>query len=270
MIRNLALHAAGLAMGTANTIRHNRQGYVTPRPFDAKDVQRTLDHAFEVVDRLERDGSVDWTGKRVLECGPGPDLTTGVIMVVRGAESYCAVDRFDNRAQASGSLYEALGQRLDAAIQRERLGFVQATFPLLSEVTGPFELFMSNATLEHVEDVPTLFESLRRLSAPGGRMVHHVDARTHMRWIKDLDPLNILRFSDFTYDHLLQFPGAPNRLRASDYRRAAESSGWRVTGVVPAITAEAGYLRRLRLARRFRDADDLELLAFTLVAERGA
>ena len=128
-------------------------------------------------------------------------------------------------------------------------------------------MIVSNATLEHIEDVPGLFRSLRRLAAPQARMVHHVDGQTHMRWIKDLDPLNILRYSDQTYGRLLDFPGAPNRLRADDYVGAARASDWRAASVVPDVCAEAGYLERTRLSRRFRGSQTLGQLTFTLIVE---
>jgi SAM-dependent methyltransferase len=265
-MRNGALHIAGLVMGTANTVRHRRRGYVTPRPFSASDVDRTIRHALEVVDRLQEHGAIDWTGKRVLEVGPGSDLSTGAVILARGAQSYRAVDLFDNRGQADPALYRELGRRLGAPVDLAGLQFTLASFPGLPEVDGVHDVVVSNATLEHVEDVGALFGSLRRVAAPGARMVHHVDGQTHMRWIKDRDPLNILRYSDQTYARLLDFPGAPNRLRAEHYLEAARASGWSEATIVPDLRADAGYLERTRLARRFRGSSTLELLTFTLVA----
>jgi SAM-dependent methyltransferase len=269
MRNNAALHVAGLVMGTANNVRHRYRGYVTPRPFSASDVERTIAHALEVVDRWQEHAGVDWTGKRVLEVGPGSDLSTGAVMLARGAASYQAVDLFDNTGQADPVLYRELGRRLGAPVDATRLRFTLASFPGLDEVEGAHDLVVSNATLEHVEDVGGLFVSLRRLAAPGARMVHHVDGQTHMRWIKDVDPLNILRYSDRTYARLLDFPGAPNRLRAEDYVEAARAAGWGEATIVPDRRADAGYLARTRVARRFRRSAMLELLTFTVVAGVG-
>jgi SAM-dependent methyltransferase len=269
MRNNAALHVAGLVMGTANNVRHRYCGYVTPRPFSASDVERTIAHALGVVDRLEGHGGIDWTGKRVLEVGPGSDLSTGAVILARGAASYRAVDLFDNTGQADPALYRELGRRLGAPVDAARLGFTLASFPGLEEVEGAYDLVVSNATLEHVEDVGGLFASLRRLAAPGARMVHHVDGQTHMRFIRDVDPLNILRYSDRTYAHLLDFPGAPNRMRAEDYVEAARAAGWGEATIVPDRRADAGYLARTRVARRFRRSAMLELLTFTVVAGVG-
>jgi SAM-dependent methyltransferase len=265
-MRNAALHVAGLVMGAANNVRHRHRGYVTPRPFSASDVDRTIRHALEVVDRLQEHGGVDWSAKRVLEVGPGSDLSTGAVILARGAASYRAVDLFDNTGQADPRLYRELGLRLGTRVDAAMLRFTLATFPALPELDGAYDLIVSNATLEHIADVHGLFRGLRRLAAPGARMVHHVDAQTHMRWIRELDPLNILRYSDLTYGRLLDFPGAPNRLRAADYLAAARAGGWDDATIVADLRADPGYLERTRLARRFRRSPTLDLLTFTLVA----
>ncbi len=263
--RESALFGAGLVLGAANTVRHNRQGYVDPRPFSPDDVDRTIGHATEIVDLLTECGRLDWSGLRVLEIGPGSDLTTGAIMISRGATGYHAVDLFDNRWQAADGLYDRLNQAIGADVQPQDLQFTQTAFPRLPDLAGTFDLIVSNACLEHVADVPALFIRLRDFAAPGCRMVHHIDGQTHMRWFCDHDPLNILRYPDPVYRRLLDFPGAPNRLRASDYQRYARQAGWS-GDIVVNRRAAPGYASRTRVARRFRGYADLDVLTFTLVA----
>jgi hypothetical protein len=245
-MRNAIAYPVGLALGLANGVRHRVRGYRTPRPFDDADVARTAAHNREIVERWEERGGISFAGARVLELGPGSDLGTGELVVARGAASYVACDRF----------------RL---VDDPPLPYMITTFPGLPGVEGPFDLVVSNATLEHFEQVPETFLRLFELCAPGATMVHHVDAKTHMRWLRDRDPLNILRYRDTVY-RLLDFPGAPNRLRASDYVRAAESAGFRARAV-PGRLADPAYLEGLRLPRRY-DPEDLRLLTFTLVATR--
>jgi SAM-dependent methyltransferase len=266
--REATLFAGGLVLGAANTVRHNRRGYVDPRPFSPTDIDRTIEHAVQIVDLLTECGKIAWSGRRVLEIGPGSDLTTGAVMLSRGAASYHAVDLFDNRWQAAEGLYARLNQTIDAAVRPEELEFTQTTFPDLPDLAGTFDIIVSNACLEHVADVPSLFRRLRHFAARGGQMVHHIDGQTHMRWFRDHDPLNILRYSDSVYRRFLDFPGAPNRLRASDYQRFALQAGWSGDIVVGRRT-RAGYVSRTRLARRFKRYDDLEVLTFTLVATVG-
>lgn len=269
LAREATLFGLGLAMGAANTVRHRLRGYVNPRPFAASDVQRTIAHAIGIVDRLEMSGGISWGGKRVLEIGPGSDLATGAVMLHRGASSYCAVDLFDNRSQADPALYPELSRILGTTVDPAALGFCQTDFPELPGLSGEWDVIVSNATLEHIDAVPALFRRLAQLGGSGARMVHHVDAQTHMRWIKDIDPWNILRYPNAVYDRVLRFPGAPNRMLASDYVRAAGSAGWSSAALHEDVCAEEEYLSRTRLARPFRSAgQDLLYLTFTLVATR--
>jgi hypothetical protein len=267
LARETALFGLGLGMGAANTVRHRVRGYVNPRPFSASDVQRTIAHAIGVVDHLETKGGVTWREKRVLEIGPGSDLTTGAVMMQRGASSYCAVDLFDNRGQADPALYSELARVLGTAVDPAALDFCQTDFPALTDLRGEWDLIVSNATLEHIDEIPALFHRFAQLASPGACMVHHVDAQTHMRWIRDVDPWNILRYPSALYDRVLRFPGAPNRLLAGDYVRAAQSAGWLDVAVQGGVRAGDDYLSHARLARPFRSAgQDLRFLTFTLVA----
>ena len=264
-MRNAALFAAGLVLGAANTVRHKRQGYVNPRPFTPAEIDRTIDHALGNVDRLQRSGAIDWAGKRVLELGPGSDLTTGGVILARGAASYVAADLFDNRSQAQPELYERLGARIGADVDPGRLEFIQTSFPGLPDVSGEFDVIVSNACLEHVADPRGVFARLAELAAPSATMVHEIDAKAHMRWFREHDPLNHLRYADWIHERVLDFPGAPNRLRAGDFERLAEQGGWRST-VIPSAIAKPGYLERTRVARAYRARPDLAWLTFALVS----
>jgi hypothetical protein len=75
-------------------MRHRLVGYTTPRPFDDSNLERTRIYNEDVVDRWQVRGGIVWTGKRVLELGPGPDLGTGEVILERGARSYLAADIF--------------------------------------------------------------------------------------------------------------------------------------------------------------------------------
>ncbi len=259
---------SGLLLGMANVVRHRLVGYRRPRQFGAEEIARSVDYVFEVVDRLEALGDVDWSGKRVLEVGPGPDLGTGAIILDRGAASYRAIDAFDLVGMTGSEFYAVLATRLNGPLDKARLSFTQATFPALPEVEGTYDLIISNATLEHINEIPMLFRRLHELIAAGGQMVHHIDAQTHMRWLRERDPLNILRYDERIYRHLLSFPGAPNRMCAEQYADAAKEAGFQAAPIVPGRVAEPRYLDDVRqsLALPFRNRPDLSLLNFTLLA----
>ena len=214
-------------------------------------------------------GGLDWAGKRVLELGPGSDLTTGALLLHRGAARYLAADAFDNLSRANRDHYVELGRRLGHEVPLADLGFVQTSFPDLPDIDEQFDLVCSNATLEHIESLPALFARLRELALPGCRMVHHIDRQTHMRGLREQDPLNILRYSERIYRRLLSFPGAPNRLGARDYLSAAAGAGWKRAEIIPVLRADPNYLDSLMsdVAERYRDRDDLALLTFTLVCQ---
>jgi SAM-dependent methyltransferase len=267
-ISNLTKYWAGMVLGIVNVNRHRLAGYRRPRQFGANQIERSVDYVFAVVDRWQTRGDMDWSGKRVLELGPGPDLGTGAIVLDRGAVSYRAIDAFDLVGMAPDEFYDVLATRLHSQFDKSRLSFARVTYPGLPEVDGRYDVIVSNATLEHVENVPALFRRLRQLMEDGGRMIHHIDAQTHMRWIKDRDPLNILRYRERIYRRLLFFPGAPNRMRAEDYRVAAVGAGFHVDTIVAGRLADPRYLDEVRqqLAEPFRSRSDLSLLTFTLLA----
>ncbi len=267
-MKNQLFSGAGLVLGAANTIRHRLQGYVNPRPFSGGDADRSIVHAFGVVEALERRGA-SWHGQRVLELGPGSDLATGAIMLHRGAASYHAVDLFDNRHQAPDDLYRKLGSRLSSSVDETRLGFIQTSFPDLPELHGEFDLVVSNACLEHVADIGGLFARLRQLSAPRATMVHQIDGRAHMRWFRDHDPLNHLRYSERVYRSILDFPGAPNRLRSAEFSQLARAAGWSQVEILADMRAPRAYLEDLRVAPHYQRMSDLDLLGFTLTAAAG-
>jgi hypothetical protein len=255
-------YGAGLALGLANAVRHRIRGYRTPRPFTSDDLERNVEYAVGVGRRYQKLVSI--RDKRILEIGPGPDLGVGATLLADGAASYQAVDMFPLADRDLTDFYAALQLRI-GPIDQSRLRYTIATFPNLPELSGEFDLVISHATLEHIDDIPGLFRRAREL-APAGAMCHFVDAMTHIGPIRDRDPLNILRFGDKVYS-LMQFPGIPNRLRADDYVAAAVTAGFGDAHILPERETGNDYLSRVqsRLAPRFRNRADIRYLTFNLV-----
>jgi Methyltransferase domain len=236
-------YTAGLVLGSVNKVRHRARGYRTPRPVGVCGRQ----HAEKIVRRWL--SHIDPSGKRILEIGPGSDLLTGELLLASGAVEYTAVDAF--------SLAEP----------QPPIEYVVTSFPMLPDLEGEYDLVVSNATLEHLDDVPATFLRLSELTADGGAWCHYVDAKTHMRWIKDRDPLNLLRYSDAVYG-MMSFPGIPNRLRASDYVAAAAGAGFALE-VHAGRRADPRYLDCIRTrTHRHYPRSDLSLLSFMLTGSR--
>jgi SAM-dependent methyltransferase len=261
--RNVTLHLAGMALAL-RTSRNNPE-YTNPR--DLVDIETTLELAHSIVGRYERLG-VDPKGKRVLELGPGRDLSTGAVLLHHGAASYQAIDLFDNRTENPEALYAAIDEHYGRRLDPDALAFSQVTFPDLPEVTGQYDVIVSHATLEHIPDLLEVFAALRRVAAPGAVFVHHIDGMTHTRLLRERDPLNVLRYPNATWARIATYPGVPNRLRAGEYVDLARRAGWLDAEVHGEYVASAAYLERVTpsLAPAYRDRDDLGLLTFNLVA----
>jgi SAM-dependent methyltransferase len=263
------LYAAGLGSGLAAVLLQRLRGYL-PTDYSPADVEHGVSHVREICGRWER--VLHWAApgesflnKRVLELGPGQSLGTGLVLLARGAVAYTAVDVFPLAHRSAPELYTALASIEGCSPELARQAAFQIVqFPTLAPLADAFDVAVSNSTLEHVEDIPATFRALRRLV--GGFMVHHVDARVHLR-LKSVDPLNHLRYGANTY-RLMHFKGVPNRLLSEDYRRAALDAGFTDIHILPRRVASAEYVDRVRsrLAPPFRDRPDLGLLSFTLFA----
>lgn len=266
-MKNTLLHAAGLGLGVVNTAKHRAFGYRTPRRIRSGDWAAAEEYDRAVVTAwFERAvDPLDVSGKRVLEVGPGPDLGTGALLLAKGAASYTAVDAFELATDVPAEFYGGLGVEDPA-----QLGYEVDSFPGLPGLSGrEYDLVLSNMALEHVADVRGLFLRLGELVSSGGRMVHNIDACTHMRPLDGIDPLNVYRYAPGVYDRLLSFPGAPNRLLADDYADAARDAGF-APKIRRVLVEPESYVAaaRPKLAKQFREREDIDCVHFTLDAVR--
>jgi hypothetical protein len=132
-----------------------------------------------------------------------------------------------------------------------------------------FDLFLSSAAFEHFENVERTLRQITELSHEGSPLVFSIDFKTHSRWIRDLDPLSIYRFSDALYG-ALSFKGAPNRVALPRYIAILKSLGWRDIRTFHIYTVSDGYFAKVRdsLSPSFRN-DDTRYLWVILCASRG-
>lgn len=265
------LKASALAIGAANALRHAVRGYRTPRPRAAASPAEELAYARGVVERWTGPSGIAFAGARVLEVGPGFSLATGLLALAHGAAAYRAIDRFDVRMDGAHDVHAQIARALQVPGRERDLAYGLVTFPDLPELPdGAHDAIVSNATFEHVDDVEATFRALRRAAAPGARMAHWIDGRTHTRPFNLRDPLSMYRFAPRTYERVLGFPGAPNRLLADDYVRAARAAGWRDARIVPDLELDAAYVDAVHphLARPYRERPPQAFrpLHYTLVA----
>jgi hypothetical protein len=298
-LRNLFLNGlyfwAGLVMLVLVKIKHNLQGYTSPKPFSISEVDRCIDYDVRTVEEwldylAEYTGVPDYlTGRRVLELGPGSDLGVGLILLSVGAQQYNAVDANNLVASVPADFYRNLFQRLKSkgnvsALETEldllnsgrpdRLNYVsRGDFDLVTALgERRVDIIFSQAAFEHFEDIRKTIEQLTRVASDDAVVVMTVDLQTHSRWIRERDPHNIYRYPSWLY-RLFHFTGIPNRVRPQVYRAAFERNGWTHVSIRPLTSLSEEQLRTVQphLFRPFRSKQsDMEYLTMLLCARRQA
>jgi SAM-dependent methyltransferase len=253
------------------------------------------------------------TGARVLEIGPGDNLGVAARFVADGAAEVVALDRFSTWRdyEQQGRIYRALSESLDDSRRGRLMGTVGSSGSLdlgrgrikLVEgvsiehagdrlVGGRFNLIVSRAVIEHVQDIPAAFKSMDGLLAEGGWMVHKVDLSDHGMFSEGgQHPLTFLTVGDRTWRMMGAKQGLPNRLTMADYSELLDGMGYENWFRVTAVIGEAQELGsfpealdgpRFEQARRLaetarpdlldryraRPAADLATAGFFLVATR--
>ncbi len=227
-------------------------------------------------------------GRRVVELGPGPTLGTAVLLACRGARMAVA-DRFlsvwdpefhphffeallkavESRADVDTAPLRAVltAGSFEGALECHALGAEQ-----LRTIDGAFDIVLSNAVLEHIEDLGATVDNLAAKTRPGGHGFHQVDLRDHRSFDK---PLEYLTLDEQAFEELrrgvLCECGA--QWRASDYTEAFERAGFQVK-VSPNMTADPAYLADLRPRLRPEFASltesDLTTISALFVLQREA
>lgn len=294
-VNNLYYHVVGLVLLVLNKIRHTVQGYKNPRPFPTTEIQRAIDYDYQVVEEWTEQlseyskNTISLEGQSILELGPGADLGVGVILLAKGVKKYHALDRHSLVHSAPKQFYQELFQRLaetrdgldvDALRTQlemtlngnnDRLDYVvRRDFDVMSFKGHDIDIVLSQAAFEHFDDIGQVFARLGSVVRRGAVLVATVDLQTHTRWIREVDPLNIYRYSDFVYK-LFKFPGSPTRVTPSEYKTLLQNNGWQNVEIKPLIVLEDGYMARTQhtLSRRFRNrAGDMSILGMMICATK--
>lgn len=169
------------------------------------------------------------------------------------------------RAVAAGPLLPALGVDYLAPCDASYL-------PALPDRS--VDIVYSNSVLEHVppQQIAALFRESHRIMKDGGVMVHAVACNDHYaHFDRGISFVNYLQYSDRRWriwNNRLQYQ---NRLRAPDFIRYAEESGFRILHQTRAVrpgTMEAAA--RMELAPQFRhySREDLTATSVNFVAAK--
>lgn len=218
------------------------------------------------------DPQPELTGLDLLEVGPGMNAGMLLMCSLFGAR-ISALEKFPARWDPAyhPRIYSKLRERvalqfphgdftaLDAVLEREThqtaflkiqpggLGDDEAGWPDCS-----FDAIVSNAALEHVENMERAARELARLTRPSGLGIHQVDFRDHLHEDR---PLEFLATPDDEYDEKSRSAKrhGHNRLRASEYSRCFRDAGFLIDRFTPNLFAEVEYVEsaRKRLLPRY-------------------
>ena len=129
---------------------------------------------------------------------------------------------------------------------------------------------VSHSAFEHLSRPRHSLAQLSDLVSDRAHLIAEIDLQTHTRWIRNVDPLNIYRYSGQLY-RSLRFSGSPNRFRPDDYLNTLESEGWVDLRIYPQRVLEPKYVELVEpaLDPRFQgDPEHLGWLTITLCASR--
>jgi len=295
-VANAFYKVAGVGFLALAKAKSALSGYSKSRPFSQDDIDHAVAYDVKVVDewlealsRYSGRPASQLAGGTILELGPGPDFGVGLYLRSLGVAQYCAADAFPLAFGAPTALYEtmlartcvndpslaeSLRKAVPSAERPEGDGTIRYVVRSDFDVVAAFpglraDYVFSQAAFEHFDDVETTLRQVTRVARPGAMLVAGIDLKTHTRWIRDKDPLNIYRYSDGFY-RMFHFRGIPNRVRASEYVRILQSLGWRDVRRMRVDATEPDYFARVRnsLAPRFRE-DESRNLWIVVCATRG-
>lgn len=246
-----------------------------------RDYQEQLD--------LPGDAVADYLqGKNILEYGPGDTLCMALLLYAHGASRVDCVDRFPlSRLTANniGAYYHLLNtlpagprERAQSAFKHKNLvssGFNPAAITYrvtpdgLAGNGGSYDLILSRAVLEHVNDLEETMRDIKRNLKPGGLSIHKVDLKSHgLDRHADFD---FLTRRPLVYRLMYSHKGCPNRWRVNKYRELAEKVGLRLRALTPTGRLEADKVKRVypEAARHFGDIspDEFSWLGFWMTLE---
>lgn len=291
-VRNRTHHLQGLGLLAANSLRHRLFGNQTPRPQPLSDPESAYHYADSVVSNwlnhvqryLRHPPELD--GKSALELEPGPDLGTGLVLLGKGLGSYHAIDAHYSLARHPEQLHRGIAERFAAETGQSAEPLLEALekwaegsagslqyvhdprFRLEDFGENTMDFLLSHAVFEHLSDVARVVKGLSFVARPGALLIAEIDLQTHTRWIRQIDPLNIYRYSPFIY-RSFGFSGIPNRVRPDDYKDLLLSKGWCDVHFFPRRVLPPEYIEKVEpsLAPAFRgDREHLGWLSIVLCA----
>jgi SAM-dependent methyltransferase len=251
-------------------------------------ISDAIKRAYNQYDRYISSG-VNFTGKTVMEIGPGNNALLPILCIAKGALKYFCVDKTPFLMKSiDARLYDDLMKTLSKEEQRRaHLAFhlrngqcflnhdvIPYIAPCNAEsIQMPdcsIQIYLSTSVLEHVDDLESVFREMKRIVKPGGICCHQVDLRGHGSFRSD--QLEILQYSPTVWrlmnSHRI---GRINRKRSVEYKRLFTKYGFRLIKFHVTSRSDPGRLEEIRhrFWREFRDLplDDLSILSFYCILQ---
>lgn len=178
--------------------------------------------------------------KVILEYGPGDILGVALLMYAHGAQQIHCVDRFplEKTTEKNIEVYSHILNSLnDEKRKRAESIFLKHGDPgsgfdpdkILYLVTangfsgekGTYDLIISRAVLEHVNNLDGTFNDIKTALKQTGTSIHQVDLKSHnLDRYKELD---FLSWPSFAYRLMYSHKGFPNRWRIDRYQNLIQS-----------------------------------------------
>lgn len=269
----------GLAILFLNKIRYSIFGYRNSGPFSINKIQMAIEYDIHVVNLWYNllseyvGDSATFRSKAVLELGTGADLGVALTLLTKGIRKYMALDVNNLIAGVPEQFYDDLFAEFKKSgtpeteidILRSQLqcaldgsdSIIDYRFNKNFDISvfdgERIDFIFSQAAFEHFDDVEKTIGELSRISERGTIFIAEIDLRTHTGWIRDRDPLNIYRYSDWLYKPLM-FSGAPNRTRPFEYEQYLRKHNWKNIIIKPLTIVSDNYLSGAigSLSKKFR------------------
>ncbi len=227
-------------------------------------------------------------GKSVLEFGPGDILGVALLIYAHGAQRVDCVDRFplSKLSEKNISVYMHILDSLHSD-KRERANsaFIEAGNPRsgfnpravsykvtndgLSGASCEYDLIVSRAVLEHVNNLEETLHDIKRSMKPDGVSLHEVDLRSH--GLDRYTDFDFLTWPTMVYKLMYSHKGFPNRWRIDKYKELAGNSKLSIKKISPTgrVGQEKINIISPKVAKEFRhiSPDELSWLGFWMMLE---
>ncbi len=294
-IVNMFFYIVGLVFLLIVKIKYYFIGFPRSNHSTITDYEKRFEYIIRVVEQWISHLN-DYTGnnyylknKNVLELGPGSDLGVGFYLLYKGVLKYNSCDIYNLVKNVPVYFYKMFFNRLQKSNGMRSIGYLENELDKINDgrtsdinyiVNRDFNLVsffeqnsidivFSQAAFEHFVNVEDTIKQLSIISKTDAIIIAEIDLQTHSRWIREKDPNNIYRYSNFLYK-LLSTKTTPNRIRPYTYYKLFKNYGWYDIQILPLSIIDQKKRPPVRyLNKIFRDdKNQMSYLSILILAKK--